>query len=66
MSRGPASFKQRDVTRAIKGARAAGIDVSGVKVDKQGNIVILTGKPIESPDGGGSWDQAIAELESRQ
>lgn len=66
MSRAPLSFKQSDVTRAVKAVKAAGIDVSGVKVDKQGNIVILTGTPSESSDGGGSWDQAIAELESRQ
>jgi len=42
MSRGPHSFKQGDVTRAIKAVRAAGVEVLRVEVDKAGKIVVVT------------------------
>jgi hypothetical protein len=40
MSRAPATFKQRDVTRALKAIAAAGI-VARVEIDKSGKIVII-------------------------
>ena len=45
MARGKLRFRQSDVTRAIKAAIAAGIDVARVEIDKEGKIVIVTGKP---------------------
>jgi len=41
--RGPCTFKQRDVTAAIRAARSAGIEVKRVIVDREGRIVIETG-----------------------
>jgi hypothetical protein len=43
MSRGAHSFKQRDVTRAVKAVVAAGVAVARVEVDKDGKIAIITG-----------------------
>lgn len=43
--RGPAIFRERDITRAIAGHMKAGLPVAGTKIDRQGNIVIITGKP---------------------
>jgi hypothetical protein len=43
MSRGPASFRQRDVTAALRAALAAGLEISKVEVDPTtGKIVIVT------------------------
>jgi hypothetical protein len=64
MSRGPYSFKQRDMTRAVKAVVTAGLAVARVEVDKDGKIVIVPGTP-EATTESGAWDKAIADLESR-
>ena len=63
MSRGPATFKQSDLTRALKGTKAAGVDVSRIKIAKDGSIEIDTSpatsaKPDED-EGATNWDAAI-------
>ncbi len=59
MARGPNKFKQRDVTRLLRGAKAAGIDVGRVEVDQAGKISAVIGKPDiadhELDDDGGEW-----------
>jgi len=62
MSRGPHTFKQRDLTRAIKGARAAGIDVARVVIDKQGRISIEIARGGSEVATENPWDQAVAEV----
>jgi hypothetical protein len=50
--RRPPSFKQHDVTRALKAAMAAGLHVTGVEIDPaSGKIVIRTGADAPSPAG---------------
>ena len=45
MARAPSAFRQQDVTRAVKAVVAAGLRVSGVKVDvKTGEIEVVTGE----------------------
>jgi hypothetical protein len=48
MSRGPATFRQRDLTAAVKAVLAAGCEVARIEIDKDGKIVVVTGKP-EAP-----------------
>ena len=67
MARGPSTFRQQDVTRALRATVAAGIEVSRVEIDKEGKIVIITGKPSETGgeepnpwDGGGDEAQRLA------
>jgi hypothetical protein len=42
MARAPSTFRQQDVTRAVKAVIAAGCAVARVVVEKTGNIVIMT------------------------
>jgi hypothetical protein len=42
------AFKQKDVTRAIKGVRDAGADVSLVEVTQDGTIRVFTQPPKEN------------------
>ena len=41
MARGPCTFRERDVTRAIRGVEAAGKKIRKVEVDKDGKVVIV-------------------------
>jgi hypothetical protein len=41
MTRGPSIFRQQDITKAIKGATKAGINIARIEVAKDGRIVII-------------------------
>jgi hypothetical protein len=61
MSRGPATFKASDVTKAIKAVMAAGVEVARVEIDKQGKIVVVPGQAIVTEKGlddMNEWDEA--------
>jgi hypothetical protein len=50
MSRGARTFKQRDVTAAINGARAAGYEVQGIEVRQDGfKIIVASGHTTAGP-----------------
>jgi len=60
MARGPCTFRQQDVTRALRATLAAGIEVQRIEIDKDGKIVVVTGKPQEPRDkstGSNEWDR---------
>jgi hypothetical protein len=59
MSKGSATFKKADVTRAIDAARKSGLDIGRVEVTKDGTISIVVGKPLmpeELEEAEGEWD----------
>lgn len=62
MARGPTTFRQRDATALIKAARAAGVEVARVELDKDGKIILVAGIPKQPIDELGDevneWDQA--------
>jgi hypothetical protein len=59
MSRRPAAFRQLDVTRALRGTVAAGIEVQRIEIGPDGKIIVVTAKPAEAAadDGGNEWDR---------
>jgi hypothetical protein len=56
MSRGPATFKQQDLSRALKAVVTAGIKVARVEIDKAGKIVLVTGEMAQSIPEANEWD----------
>lgn len=67
MSRLPTSFLQSDVTRAVRGARSAGLDVTGVKITRDGAITVQIGKleqvTANGQAEGSPWDEVLAHGE---
>lgn len=64
MSRGPTTFRKRDVKIAIEAARQAGIEVARIEVDKSGKITIISTKgAVEAQHTVGEsneWDEVLA------
>jgi hypothetical protein len=60
MARGPCTFKQRDVTRALRAAVAAGVQVSRFEIDKDGRIIVVTenGSTDDNDVLSNEWDGA--------
>jgi hypothetical protein len=61
MARTPSTFRQQDVTKAVRAAKAAGVHIARIEVDGAGKIVIVT---TEAPNGqgavredGNEWDK---------
>jgi hypothetical protein len=63
MSRSQQTFKQSDVTKALKATVKAGIAVERVEIDKNGKIVIVTGRPEDAANrekpGNNEWDGVL-------
>ena len=60
MARAPSTFRQQDVTKAVKAVTAAGVDIARVEIDKSGKITIIAASGYE-PYGKGreeanEWD----------
>jgi len=62
MARGPCTFRQRDLTAAVKAVIAAGCEVARAEIDAAtGRIMVIIGKPQEpAAQGreGNEWDRA--------
>jgi len=48
--RAPCIFRQTDLTRALKAARAAGFLSVRVEIDKEGKIAIVAGEGVDKSD----------------
>jgi hypothetical protein len=63
MARGPCTFRQRNVTAAVKAVVAAGVEVARVEVDKPGKIIIVAKMEGELPaqinSNGNPWDEVL-------
>jgi hypothetical protein len=60
MARAPSTFRQQDVTKAVKAVTAAGVHIARVEIDKAGKITIITGdrtgQPTDLPEAN-EWDR---------
>lgn len=58
MARRPSKFRQQDVTKALRAAQAAGIDVQRYEIDKDGKIIVVAGRPEtgEDKEERSEWD----------
>jgi hypothetical protein len=63
MSRGQQTFKQRDLTKALKAAVKAGIAIERFEIDKNGKIIIVTAKAKDAVNGDNpeknEWDGVL-------
>jgi hypothetical protein len=66
MARGPCTFRQRDLTRAVKGVRAAGLQVAGVKINPQGEIEVVTGGEIAQDSAEGPANEVESWFRKQQ
>jgi hypothetical protein len=64
MSRRPSTFKQQDVTRALRAAVAAGIEVQRVEIAKDGRIVIVA-SPGAAASSLDDLDRELIQFEAR-
>jgi hypothetical protein len=60
MARQPSRFKQREVSRLLRAAKAAGVEVDRVEIDTDGKIVVHL---LGSGDGDPKLNTADAVLE---
>jgi hypothetical protein len=57
VSRGPQTFRQRDVTKAVRALSAAGKSVAEIRVDKTGAHIVVAGEEDKTKQtAGNSWD----------
>ena len=48
MPRAACTFRQSDLTKAVRGVRDGGCSVARVEIDRDGKIIVLIGKPAEA------------------
>jgi hypothetical protein len=63
-NRRPCTFRARELTAAVKASKAAGVEIAGVEVTKDGTIKVIAGKSAElmtAPDAArkNEWDEVL-------
>jgi hypothetical protein len=62
--RAPSTFRQQDVTRAVKAVAAAGVDIARVEIGRDGRIVVVAQQSATSQQD--DLDRELAEFEARR
>ena len=59
MSKGPLTFKQTDLLRAIRTSQKAGLSIARVEIDREGKIVVVVGEGMTIQGNAvNEWDGA--------
>lgn len=61
----PAVFTQGDISKLLKGAKAAGIPVKRVIIDRSGRIVADFGETDQNTGQPNEWDEVFNAQEER-
>ena len=61
MPRARCTFRQRDLRTAVETARAAGLEIGRLEIDRDGRIIVVTGKPAADDD----LDSELKAFETR-
>jgi hypothetical protein len=65
MSRAPCTFRQQDVTRAVKAVTAAGVHIARVEIDNAGKITIIAATAAEAAQQQSDLDLELKDWEAR-
>jgi hypothetical protein len=57
MARAQSTFRQQDVTRAVKAVVKAGVDIARIEVAKDGRIIIVTAADTDPKAEANEWDR---------
>jgi hypothetical protein len=69
LMRGPSTFRQQDVTRALRATKAAGYAVASVQIDRSGNIIVTMKSGdclLSNINLDNEWDAALSAGEANQ
>jgi hypothetical protein len=60
--RGPSRFRQSDITRALKAARAAGFKNVRVEIEQNGTLVVIADDRVQTTARDrNEWDEVLGE-----
>ena len=65
MPRKPVSFKQADVSRAVKGVKAAGVPIGRVEILPDGRIIVCSDAPA-APEPVSAFDTWKGKRDARK
>lgn len=59
MSRGPCTFRESDLRRAVRAVEAAGKEVAAVEISADGKIRLVVGRPGTQQSIINPWDEVL-------